>query len=335
MFKKNSLIIFLITGLLCSLVACGETTQVATPTPELEPIPKQQSGEIVEKESAAAEEDNDLTEGLNKSEEVTPDPPSSSRIIVIGEDFLLADVLAMGVVPIAATATLNDKFTGIERDTSAIQPLPSTEANFELLASLKPDSIITTENILNYVDKDLLDGIAPTSVISAESWRERVVNLGEILNAPSQARALLADYDSAISNAQVDLDGDISISLATIYPGATIAVWVDGPSNIPQTILDMGIELSPGINSYPNAEYGRAYISTETIGDLSSPIIILSQSTAVEGEDASLRNVQSNSLWKTLPAVSSGKVFTINRLGYPGVEGRIRLISDLIGAILE
>ena len=335
MLKKIPLIIFFTTGLLCGLVTCGETTQVGTPTPELEPTLKQQLGEIVEKESIAAEEDNDPTEALNKSEEVTPDPPSSSRIIVIGEDFLLADVLAMGVVPIAATATLNDKFTGIERDTSAIQPLPSTEANFELLASLKPDSIITTENILNYVDKDLLDGIAPTSVISGESWRERVVNLGETLNAPSQAEALLADYDSAISNAQVELDADISISLATIYPGATIAVWVDGPSNIPQTILDMGIELSPGINSYPNAEYGRAYISTETIGDLSSPIIILSQSTAVEGEDASLRNVQSNSLWKTLPAVSSGKVFTINRLGYPGVEGRIRLISDLIGAILE
>ena len=335
MLKKNSLIIFFITGLLCGLVACGETTQVATPTPELEPTLKQQSGEIVEKESVPAEEDNNPTEALNKSEEDTPEPLSSSRIVVIGEDFLLADVLAMGVVPIAATATLNDKFTGIERDTSAIQPLPSTEANFELLASLKPDSIITTEDILNYVDKDLLDGIAPTSVISGESWRERVVNLGEILNALSQAEALLADYDSAISNARVELGGDISISLATIYPGATIAVWVDGPSNIPQTILDMGIELSPDINSYPNAEYGRAYISTETIGDLSSPIIILSQSTAVEGEDESLRNVQSNSLWKTLPAVSSGKVFTINRLGYPGVEGRIRLISDLVGVILE
>ena len=239
------------------------------------------------------------------------------------------------VVPMAATATLNDKFTAIERDTSAIQPLPSTEANFELLASLKPDSIITTENILNYVDKDLLDGIAPTSVISGESWRERVVNLGEILNAPSKAEALLADYDSAISNAQVELDADISISLATIYPGATIAVWVDGPSNIPQTILDIGIELSPGINDYPTAPLGREFITNERIGDLSSPIIVLSQSSTVEGEDESLKNIQNNSFWRNLPAVNSGKVFTINRLGYPGIEGRIRLISELVNLIMD
>ena len=339
MLKKIPLIIFSTAGLLCGLVACGDTTQVASPTPESEPIVEQQPEDIIEKEGedeiVIEKETNGEAENLNRSDEVAPEPTPSRRLVVIGEDFVLADVLAMGVVPIAATATLNDKFTGIERDTTGIQPLPSTEANFELLASLKPDSIITTENILNYVDQDLLDGIAPTSVISGEGWRERVMSLGEILNAPSQADALLADYDLAISNAKAELSGDISVSLATIYPGSNIAVWVDGPSNIPQTILDMGIELFPGINSYSSAMNGRAYISIEKIGDLSSPIIILSQSTAVEGEDESLRNVQDNSLWKNLPAVTSGKVSTIDRLGYPGVEGRIRLINDLVGTILE
>jgi len=335
MLKKIPMVIFSTAGLLCGLVGCGETTQVASPTPGLEPTVEQQPEETIEEKLVVAKEANDEAENLNKSEEVAPEPTPSRRLVVIGEDFVLADVLAMGVVPIAATATLNDKFTGIERDTTGIQPLPSTEANFELLASLKPDLIITTENTLNYVDQDLLDGIAPTSVISGDGWRERVMSLGEILNAPSQADALLADYDLAISNAKAELNGDSSVSLATIYPGSNIAVWVDGPSNIPQTILDMGIELSSGIDIYSSAMYGRAYISIERIGDLSSPIIILSQSTAVEGEDESLRNVQNNSLWKNLPAVISGKVFTIDRLGYPGVEGRVRLISDLVGIILE
>ena len=335
MVKGVATSIITVAVLMGSLLACGGTTQVVTPNPELEPTVEQQSTEIIEE---ASEEPNDAVDNKNQiqeASETSSEPTPADRIIILGEDFVLADVLAMGVVPIAATATLNDKFTGIERDTTGIQPLPSTEANLELLASLRPDLIIATQYIIDYVDQDLLNGIATTKIISGESWRERVISLGEILDAPSQADSLLADYDLAVSEARIELNADISISLATIYPGSTIAVWVDGPSNIPQTILDMGIELSPGIDDYPTARLGREFITNERIGDLSSPIIILSQSSTVEGEDESLRNIQSNSLWRNLPAVNSGKVFTINRLGYPGVEGRIRLISELVDVIME
>lgn len=34
-------------------------------------------------------------------------------------------------------------------------------------------------------------------------------------------------------------------------------------------------------------------------------------------------------LWQRLPAVVAGRVVTLDRLGYPGIPGRRRLVDDL------
>lgn len=354
MVKKSTqfFIIFLITALFGISCGSGQATtdqvkntepqidapqkaESSSPSNQSEPINEtnsQQDSSIPTPQALKTEEESSSS---TLSQEQIDELLSLGRVVVLGEEFVLADVLAMGVTPIAATATLNDRFTGIDRDTSMIQPLPATEANFELLASLNPDLIIITQNLANYVNIDLLEGIASTKILTSDDWRQQVIELGQILDTPQRADDLLSEYDSVIAESKINITEEIQISLATIYPGMTIAAWVSGPSNIPQTLLDLGVTLYPNENTYPNARYGRSYLSVEQLSDFSSPVIVLSQSTDVEGEDQSLIDIEKNSLWKNLPAVKSGKVLTIDRLGYPGVEGRIRLIRDFLAGLNE
>ena len=291
------------------------------------------SPEMPEKilEGHTEQKTDDMQPSSSTFEEIDPteiNTPKYDRVVILGEEFLLSDALAMGLTPIAATATLSDRFVGINRETDMIQPLPSTEANFELLASLQPDLIVTTQNLINTVSLDMLEEIATTKVVTSTDWRQRVIELGEIFETSNIADEILNEYDTLISETKQSLASDLTVSVVTVYPGNTIAVWVDGPSNIPQTLIDLGVELFPNKDTYQNVRYGRAYLSLEQISDLNSPLIILSQSNEVSGESDSLDEIEKNSLWQNLPAVKSGNVMIINRLGYPGVEGRMRLIKD-------
>ncbi|MEM7339919.1 MAG: ABC transporter substrate-binding protein [Actinomycetota bacterium] len=261
------------------------------------------------------------------------DPVDLGRLVVLGEEFLLADVLALGGRPIASTATLEGEFSGIRRETGGIQPLSSTEANFELLASLEPDLILVTSGVIDLVGVELFEGIAPTTVIDSSDWRVQVEELGAAMGVPERADELLARYDNAVAAAEVDVPADVEITLATVYTGPSLAVWADGPVNIPQTLLDLGITLSPGGGELDGERNGRAFISNELIPLLDGDLLILAQSSGVEGEDASVAEIASEPLWQTLPAVQNDAVLTIDRLGYPGVEGRIRLIEDVVAAI--
>ena len=333
-------IFLLISSFSCGNSSTSNPSEQITPSESTEPAETDQDidsagslPKLTEKnpEDHDEQKTDDIQPSSSISEEIEVDEvntPKYERVVILGEEFLLADALAMGLTPIAATATLNDRFVGINRNTDMIQPLPSTEANFELLASLEPDLIVATQNLIDIVSLDILEGITTTKVVTSSDWRQQVIELGEILGTNDTANKILNEYDTLISETKQSLASDLTVSVVTIYPGNTIAVWVDGPSNIPQTLIDLGVELSPNKNTYQNARNGRAYLSLEQISDLNSPFILLSQSNEVSGEYESLSEIENNPLWQNLPAVKSGNVIVINRLGYPGVEGRMEFIKD-------
>lgn len=255
------------------------------------------------------------------------------RVVVLGEDFLLADVLALGIDPVAATATLGDEFSGIERDTSGIVPLPATDPNFERLAAFDPTLIVASEFVANTAGTDILEGIAPTIVVMGADWRTQVTALGEAVGQPAKAATLLADYDAAVEFARTLLPESFEVTAATVYPGPNLAAWVDGPTNIPQTLIDLGATLVPGAGRYDNERFGRAFLSRELVSELSGPMIVLIQSDAVDGESEALEELMASELFTQLPAARDGRVAIVDRLGYPGVEGRTRLIDVLVDAI--
>lgn len=264
-------------------------------------------------------------------------PTNPQRVVALGEEFLLADLLTLGVSVIASTATVQSAgFAGLDGfDTSAIEVLDGTEPDLERLVALAPDLLITYTYVWEAVGDDVLNGIAPTVVVGDEAdWRAGFLALGALLAKEDAAEQALVAYDEAVAGAQGTLaPAGRPVSIATIYPESSLAVWVDGPTNIPQTVLDLGFTLDPGPGDIPDAENGRAFLSIEQLGLLRGEALLMLQSAAVEGEQASFDEVLNRPLWQTLPAVQADQVTILDRLGYPGVAGRQRLVADLTTAL--
>lgn len=259
-----------------------------------------------------------------------PDGIDLGRVVVLGEDFLLADVLSLSVRPVAATTTLGDTFSGIDADTAGIEPLDQLSLNPEQLAALRPDLLITTSFYAEQSGAELFEGIAETVIVPFDSdWRTQLTTLAAELGADARAAELLSTYDDAVAAAGEAIDDDLVVSMGTVYSGDNLAVWVDGPVNIPSTFLDAGVTLRPAAGELDGESNGRAYISFELLDEFDGDVIVLLQTSVVEGEDASLDAVRASDLWATLPAVQADRVEIVDRLGYAGIEGRIRLAGEL------
>ena len=288
-------------------------------------------------DSAASPDDTTTSSAADGSSTATDDVPAVDlgRVVVLGEEYVLADLMALGITPVAATATVDDTFRGVEHDTSDIEVLNATEPNVEQLATLNPDLIVAGDYVVENVGLDVLEGIAPTIVVEFGGWRETLLTLAADLEeagatgATEQAEALLHEYDEAIAASAEEIDPSVVVSMATVYSGENLAVWVDGPWAVGQAFVDAGVTLRPGPDAYDDVTNGRAWISTELLGDLDGDVLVLQQTTAVEGEDAALASIQATDRWAQLPAVQNERVVVVDRLGYPGVEGRIRLAQEL------
>jgi iron complex transport system substrate-binding protein len=256
------------------------------------------------------------------------------RIFAIGEEWLLADLLALGIKPIGATVNVPEAVPGLSaEDLDGIQLYSSQTMDLETLTALEPDLIIIYHWYVEAIGYDLLSQIAPTIVLDGTDPYDAYIKLAEIFEQGDTARAEVTDFEARLAAAHDALPGG-PLSVATIYPGAALAGWVDGPTAVPQMLLDLGYTLQPGPDYAPDASNGRAWLSLEALPDFNADTLILIQTDAVEGEPESLAEVQANPLYQTLPAVQTGNVHFVDRLGYPGFHGRERLLDDLV-AILE
>ena len=264
------------------------------------------------------------------------EPPASApteygRIAVLAEEFVLADVLALGLDPIASTASVDEiGFQGLdEYDTSGIEVLPMTTLSLKHLASLEPDTIITLQFWVDQVGEEALRGLGDLLIIpDGLTIPERVTTLGELLDRPAEAAALVAELEDATAAAAAAVPDDCAVSLAAIYPGPSPAAFVAGPWDLPTAILSTGCALDPDESDATPDGNGRVYLSMEQLGLLDAPTIVLLQSDTVDGEPEAVAEIFANPLWQELPAVQHGDVVQFDRLGYPGVTGQIRFLQD-------
>lgn len=264
------------------------------------------------------------------------DAPDLGRVVALAEETILADVLALGVEPIASSATVESAgFQGVEEhDTSGIEVLPMTTLSLEHLASLQPDTIVTFQFWVDQVGEEALAGIADVVIIpDGLSTTERLTEMGELLGRPEHAAAVIADYEEALATARERVGDDCAISVAAIYSGPSVAAFVDGPWDQPSSIIDAGCTLAPAAAETAPDQNGRAWLSLEQLGMLDGEMLVLLQSDAVEGESESVAEIEANPIWQTLPAVSAGRVAVFDRLGYPGLEGQIRFLDEFSRAV--
>lgn len=258
------------------------------------------------------------------------------RVVVIGEEYLLADVLALGITPVASTATVADKgFQGLDGfDTSGIEAIPATEPNLELLASLKADHVIALKFFADELGEANLKATAEKLTVVPDGLGpvEQVEFLATALDREAEAADLVDDYEAAMARSKEALDGQ-EATVAAIYSGPSVAAFVAGPWAVPATLVDSGVTLIPSAAEAEPDRNGRAYLSMERLDLLAGPKLILLTSPLIPGEAEAISEVEKNPLWAGLPAVEADAVTELDRLGYPGITGRIRLVDDLIDAL--
>jgi len=282
-----------------------------------------------------ADADAPRTTDTDEGATTTSQAPPTGRIVVLGEEYLLADLLALGITPTASTATVAEAgFQGLQRyDTSEIQALNATERNLELLASLRPDHIITLQFFANELGEDTLSSMAQLTVIpDGLPPEELVTRYGELFGRQERAAELVAEYEAAAVETAEALSGS-QVSVVAVYAGPSIAAFVDGPWAVPATLIDAGVTLVPSPAEAPPDRNGRAYLSLERLDLLSAPQLVTMQTDLVEGESEAVAELENDPLWISLPSVATDQVVRLDRLGYPGIEGRIRLMDELVVAL--
>lgn len=268
--------------------------------------------------------------------ELDDDAPDLGRVVALAEEFILADLMALGVTPVASTASVEEAgFQGMEEwDTAGIEVLPQTTLNLEQLAALQPDTIVTLQFWVDQIGADVLGGIAELKVLpDGLTGVERLETLGELVGRPEHAAAVAADLAVAEQTARDRVGEDCTLSLAAIYPGPSVAAFVAGPWDLPSAVLAAGCELIPGDDAGPDAN-GRVWLSEEQLGMLDQELLVLLQNDTVEGEAEAVAAIEDNPLWPSLPAVVADNVVTFDRLGYAGATGLIRFYDEF-SALLD
>ncbi|HEX7135318.1 MAG TPA: ABC transporter substrate-binding protein, partial [Iamia sp.] len=195
--------------------------------------------------------------------------------------------------------------------------------------ALETDMVVAAQYVVDALGAEALEPFGELTVVPDGITSEEVLGiLADAFDRVEEADALLVRLTEAKQRARAEIPPQ-EVSVAAVYPGPSVAVFVDGPWAVPQTLLDAGCTLVPGADE-PHDEDGRVYLSLENLDLIAGPTLLLLVAEAVEGEPAALEQIQDDPLWSELPAPAAGRVHELDRLGYPGVEGQIRLVDDLV-----
>lgn len=262
-------------------------------------------------------------------------PVNPQRIVALGEDWLLADLLNLGVKPVASTVNVVDAVTGIDPAAlEGIQLWSSQEVSPEALVATNPDLIIGNQYWVETAGYDLLSGIAPVIAIPVSGIKAQYIETAAALGLETDAAAQVAAYEERVAAAAAALGDDKpAVSLATIYAGPSLAAWVDGPTvAVPTVLVELGVPLHPNLEEVADAgpSNGRAWLSMEQIPLFDGDILILLQSSGVEGEAEAIEQISADPLWALLPAVQNNNVHVVDRLGAPGFAGLEATLDQVV-----
>jgi iron complex transport system substrate-binding protein len=276
-------------------------------------------------------------------------PKDPGRVLALGQEDMLADLLSIGVEPVASLSNLADSFPGLDpEETEGIEPILATgEVSLEQFTALSPDLIVGHAFFVEQAGYEELSRIAPTVAVAAEDTTATYLQTLAVFGEEETARRRVEEFEERVRRTGEELGaGGRTVSLATVYPGPNLAAWVDGPTPVPKLVLDLGFRLAPDRDEVEGLlaetlpgifglSEGRAYLSDEELVLFDGESLLLLQSSLVEGEEQALEEVRRKELWETLPAVENGRVSVLDRLGYPGFPSLGRLLEDLAEILKE
>lgn len=243
-------------------------------------------------------------------------PAHPQRVVVLdtGE---LDIALALGVKPVGAVIAgaetafpeyLKGKTDGITKVGTIAEP------NLEVIASLKPDLILT--NTLRHEKiKDKLEQIAPTVYGKRPNfWKENLAIYAEALGKAEAGTQLMAEYQNRIKEFQSKMGDKLAttkVSLVRSFPDHARIYLNESFSG--SILVDLGLG-RPASQDKKSADPATpavfAKVTEEQIPDMDGDVILVFYYGREKGD--SLAKFFKNPLWAQLNAVKQNRVVEVD-----------------------
>ncbi|MDM9382401.1 iron-siderophore ABC transporter substrate-binding protein [Chlorogloeopsis sp. ULAP01] len=276
-------------------------------------------------------------------------PLNPQRVVVL-DDVVLANAIALGVEPVGAvfdyTASgieipvfLQGKID-IDKFPSKLQSIGTQEQpSIEKIMLAKPDLILGFDYSSNY---DTLSQIAPTILIpfdQAGSWEKHLLLIAEVLNKAQVAKKLLADYNQRIQKFKTAMGSKLEnfqVSLAYLWGEGSSLITSDLKNSFSGSILeDFGLSRPPKQDIAPEHEY-QIGISEEMINWIDGDVLFLF-SNGDDNANRILKKLQQSPLWKQLKVVQQNHTYIVdhNTWRSRNILAANRVIDDLFKSLIQ
>lgn len=290
--KRHMLIYSLLLLVSIILAACGSTNEETKK----------------EETTTSASTTRVYKDYLGHEVEIPVDP---ERVVYHGEGY--GDLLALNIKTVGAGFSWITNYAWEDR-VKDVEDV-GFPINVEKTLSLKPDLIIIgTSDEKTYSQ---LSKIAPTIVFDTFApLNQRLTELGDILNKKEEAAQWMDAYTEKADKMWESLVADDIIkpdetaSVLTYYPGDRL--FVMARAGLSQVLYDSNV-LKPGdkIQKILDDGTGFAEISTELLPEYAGDRIFILTPADDEAKQ-STKEMMESPIWKNLPAVKNGHVYTID-----------------------
>ncbi|MEV7771149.1 iron-siderophore ABC transporter substrate-binding protein [Kitasatospora sp. NPDC086791] len=244
----------------------------------------------------------------------TAELKSRPQRVVVLDSGELDDVTLLGITPVGAVSPhmkteggfpnyLKDKV----KDTKDVGPM--NEPNLELIASLKPDLILSSK-VRHAKVYSQLNAIAPTVLAETTGfpWKENLALYAQALGKEDEAKKALADYEARAKK----LGEEIKAKFNGTVPTASVVRFVAGPTRLYAKSSYSGVVLKDVGLARPasqDVEQNIVEISAEQINQADADLLFVT--TADDPTKTKESEVQQTPVWQGLNAVKNNKVFNV------------------------
>ncbi|KOV81236.1 iron-siderophore ABC transporter substrate-binding protein [Streptomyces sp. NRRL WC-3618] len=267
--------------------------------------------------------------------------PAKPKRVVVLDTGELDDVTLLGVDPVGAVAPHFKSEGGfptyLKGELSGTKDVgPLLEPNLELIASLKPDLILSSK-VRHEAVYSKLSAIAPTvfTATTGGVWKQNLKVHAEALGLETEAAAKLKEYETRA----MALGEAIKAKDKGTMPTASVVRFIAGPTRLYQSNSYSGVVLGdiglvrPKSQVSTDPEVTMKDVSPEQIDQADADLIF---ATAADTEDKTQKQqVVTNPVWKSLPAVKNGKVFEVPDeiwMSGIGVQAAEQMLADVAKA---
>ncbi|MFJ8621594.1 ABC transporter substrate-binding protein [Kitasatospora sp. NPDC093550] len=244
----------------------------------------------------------------------TAELKSQPKRVVVLDSGELDDVTLLGITPVGAVSPhmkteggfpnyLKDKI----KDTKDVGPM--NEPNLELIASLKPDLILSSK-VRHAKVYAQLNAIAPTVLAETTGfpWKDNLALYAQALGKEDEAKKALADYEARAKK----LGEEIKTKYNGTMPTASVVRFVAGPTRLYAKSSYSGVVLKDVGLARPAAqdvEQNIVEVSSEQINQADADLVFVT--TADDPSKTKESEVQQTPVWQGLNAVKNNKVFNV------------------------